>query len=304
MAAIVGAADVEMDKNASVQGQAKEKEKEMEKEKEKEKVKVDAKGGEVKLPPAARLVMQRCDRAELLLDNDAQWASMGHGIICYVSFSKSAAEKDIPSIVKYILKSPVLHNENAKWGDGSKPRALVDLADAEGWKLMVVPQAGLFSKLKGKYLQYRSVCEKQRGLELYTLLCEKLREALDGKPKKNDKPTVPLSTLTKDIFKTGLFGEFAEFDTETGMPTVDKAGQPVGKKKLKKLARIAAAHDKKRNAALASGNGTLPEAIEEHAAAKNVPESTSSRLIAGTYGNRQGMKIEAECGPFFHVFEV
>ena len=236
---------------------------------------------------AVRLVVQRVDHAELLLDNESHWASMDRGLVVYVSFTKSATEESVGKAVKMIMKSPIQTPSQAVWGDGTKPMPLQDMLKKKETdvRLMLVPQAGLVSKLKGKYLQYREICGKQRGLDLYNMLKKELRVAFDaalGKSSAAPKPAaVPLTIPTLEIFMSGVFGDFSEFDPETGIPTLAKDGTPVSKKKAKKFGRISAAHEKRRQAAAEAGTLGLESDEKEKQGQGRDQEEDDGRIIFG-----------------------
>lgn len=44
--------------------------------------------------------------------------------------------------------------------------------------------------------------------------------------------------------------------------------------------------------------GNLEPVLNEH----DPGDARVARIIAGTFGNRQGLRVVADCGPFFHTF--
>lgn len=42
--------------------------------------------------PSVKLVVQRCDHAELLVDNASEWVSIDRGLVIFVSFCKVKEE--------------------------------------------------------------------------------------------------------------------------------------------------------------------------------------------------------------------
>jgi len=170
---------------------------------------------------AVKLVVQRCKGASLVLDNAEQRASIGRGLVAYISFTSAAEafveeKRDGPlleKVARAVLNLPMV--TMGDWGDGTKPASLIKLSasmpDAE-IGVMIIPQAGITCKLKGKYIQYRGQCKKNTGAELYSAFCEKI-------------------------------------------------------------------------------------AAEANKKCPNV------QMVFGTFGNRQGLTLEAGCGPFTHVFE-
>ena len=124
---------------------------------------------------------------------------------------------------------------------------------------------------------------------------------------------------------------------EIGIPTVDAAGEPIAKSQLKKLKKQYEAQRKKwakrqlsiGDAATSAGASATsasapapappPASAPVHAPApapdvqdaKSVVDSPTSasvgaeevlKVVAGTFGNRQGFRMAAECGPFTHTF--
>jgi len=82
----------------------------------------------------------------------------------------------LPKAVKTLLNLPLL--TAGVWGDGSTTSSIVATARAaaaseedakrESPAVMVIPSAGLISKVKGKGLQYRGQCDKDESKQLYT----------------------------------------------------------------------------------------------------------------------------------------
>lgn len=147
-----------------------------------------------------------------------------------------------------------------------------------------------------------------------------------------------------------------KFDDTTGIPTHDAEGEPLSKKRLKKLNRVYQQQCKKyekwqesekrkseRTDVTDAENSNNPDK-DKHASAEAKSDSdvddTASKIedlsledgnsqlsshgydvsqktygvfaeleksglsiVAGTFGNRQGYKLDAEMGPFTHVFD-
>mmetsp|Transcript_5420 Transcript_5420/g.7549 ORF Transcript_5420/g.7549 Transcript_5420/m.7549 type:complete len:124 (-) Transcript_5420:117-488(-) len=122
------------------------------------------------------------------------------------------------------------------------------------------------------------------------------------------------------MFKTGDWkGRFQTFDEE-GFPLTEKDGQPVSKKLKKKLTRLHAAQKKKWEkhkmtsdgpAKMVSGSEKEEEKKGPNALMKGFGSRTGEacdvegivRLVAGSFGNRQGFTSKAELGPFSHVLD-
>ncbi|XP_030307880.1 D-aminoacyl-tRNA deacylase 2 isoform X2 [Calypte anna] len=98
-------------------------------------------------PVVARALLQQCVSARLQVKppdsgSEAEWVEIQRGLVIYICFFKGADEDLVPKI-----------------GD-----------------VLIIPQATLGGKLKGKKMQYHANIEKEKGLKLYSqlvTLCEK-----------------------------------------------------------------------------------------------------------------------------------
>ena len=123
-------------------------------------------------------------------------------------------------------------------------------------------------------------------------------------------------------------GKFGAWDSTTGLPTHDAQGEPLAKSQLKKLAKVQKVQASKfARAAAARAQGSIGDGgggsaavaapplaqqatvevpveavLPPPAALADAEEDDVVRVIAGTFGNRQGFKMTAECGPFVHTF--
>jgi len=118
-----------------------------------------------------RLLVQNCLSARLQLNWDqirdteesANYAEITDGLVVYVCFRSEADEATVAKMVKILLEAKI-------WSPHTKADVLKDC------DLLLVPQATLGAKLKGKMVQFHGNCEKSRGEELWALLIEKLRQ--------------------------------------------------------------------------------------------------------------------------------
>ncbi|NWX81625.1 DTD2 deacylase, partial [Nothoprocta ornata] len=88
------------------------------------------------------------------------------GLVIYICFFKGADEDLIPKIVNMLLNVQLSENESGKY---------VSVLDLPG-NVLIIPQATLGGKPKGKRMQYHTNIEKEKGFELYSQfvsLCEK-----------------------------------------------------------------------------------------------------------------------------------
>ncbi|NWJ10469.1 DTD2 deacylase, partial [Crypturellus undulatus] len=80
------------------------------------------------------------------------------GLVVYICFFKGADEDLVPKIVNTLLNVQLSENESGKY---------VSVLDLPG-SVLIVPQATLGGKLKGKRMQYHTNIEKEKGFELYS----------------------------------------------------------------------------------------------------------------------------------------
>ena len=104
--------------------------------------------------PGVVVIVQRCDEASLLVDNVDEWVHIGKGLVLNVSFSKVATPADVDKATQTLLSIPLM--TAGQWGDATKPAAITSLLqDGHEVSILVIPQASLVSKVRGKTLQVR-----------------------------------------------------------------------------------------------------------------------------------------------------
>ncbi|KAF7252027.1 D-aminoacyl-tRNA deacylase 2 [Varanus komodoensis] len=121
--------------------------------------------------PVARAVLQQCLHAKLQVKPaepgaEATWVEIQRGLIIYVCFFKGASEEIIPQMVNTLIHVKLSETEGGEY---------VSVLDLPG-SILIIPQATLGGKLKGRRMQYHSNIEKEIGLELYSQLvfqCER-----------------------------------------------------------------------------------------------------------------------------------
>ncbi|KAF0044242.1 D-aminoacyl-tRNA deacylase 2 [Scophthalmus maximus] len=120
---------------------------------------------------AARAVLQRCVRATLQVrpaehQAPAQFVQIDRGMVIYVCFFKGATDDILPKMVSTLLNLRLCESDSGK---------MVSVLELPG-SLLVVPQATLGGKAKGRAMQYHNNIGKEDGLRLYSAfvsLCEK-----------------------------------------------------------------------------------------------------------------------------------
>ncbi|XP_062824315.1 D-aminoacyl-tRNA deacylase 2 isoform X1 [Anolis carolinensis] len=113
--------------------------------------------------PLARTVLQQCRHARLQVKppeqgSEAEWVEIQRGLIIYVCFFKGASEEITSKMVNTLLNVKLSEIEGGKY---------VSILDLPG-DILIIPQATLGGKIKGRGMQYHSNIEKDIGLALYS----------------------------------------------------------------------------------------------------------------------------------------
>ena len=75
--------------------------------------------------PAVRAITMRVDEAQLLVDNDDEWVSIGRGLVCHVSFFKAARAESVRRAARRLLRLPLL--SRGQWGDELAPESVLQV---------------------------------------------------------------------------------------------------------------------------------------------------------------------------------
>eukprot|EP00656_Telonema_subtile_P039227 TRINITY_DN4435_c0_g1_i2.p1 TRINITY_DN4435_c0_g1~~TRINITY_DN4435_c0_g1_i2.p1 ORF type:complete len:189 (-),score=40.48 TRINITY_DN4435_c0_g1_i2:287-853(-) len=184
-------------------------------------------------------------------------------------------------------------------------------------QVMLVPQASLYSKLKGKTLTYRELADKQLSLELYQDFVTQVQCYFESTSQRGDlaaqfqagQRAVELKSAIQPelMFQQGDYeGCYGSYD-ERGVPLTNKDGEPLAKAALKKLEKIHSAQVK-RHARRAGGAGVQTAQPSKTGSPtrkeSSKPEGSKLYVVSGVFGNCQSLKLEAECGPFTHQFDI
>lgn len=204
--------------------------------------------------------------------------------------------------------------------------------------IVVVPQASLSVRAKsgGKGVSYRALASKEAGETLFDAFLMALNAAAAQALEKDRGACASASAhdahqqevLRKraaalvppaQLFKTGEHaGLYSEYDAR-GVPIKDANGQDLAKNALKKCEKLYVAHVKNHEKELQRGgvadSATLADAaaVSTELGAKQGAKAAGKpalapdsplRLIAGSYGRRQGLSLDAACGPFAHVLVI
>ncbi|XP_073495175.1 D-aminoacyl-tRNA deacylase 2 [Phyllobates terribilis] len=124
---------------------------------------------------AARVVLQQCLNAKLQVkpqdeESDAEWVEIQRGMVIYVCFFKGSSKDLIPKMVSSLL------NVKLSESDSGKHVAITELPG----DILIVPQATLGGKSKGRCMQYHANAGKEQGMELYALFLAQCQKDLEA----------------------------------------------------------------------------------------------------------------------------
>ncbi|XP_062863757.1 D-aminoacyl-tRNA deacylase 2-like [Trichomycterus rosablanca] len=110
----------------------------------------------------ARAVLQQCLHAKLQVkpadeESEARFVEINRGMVIYICFFKGATEDMIPKMVNSLLNMKLSETESGKY------TSVLDLPGS----VLIVPQATLGGKAKGKVMQYHGNIRKEDGQKLY-----------------------------------------------------------------------------------------------------------------------------------------
>ncbi|PIO38407.1 hypothetical protein AB205_0106880 [Aquarana catesbeiana] len=126
----------------------------------------------------ARVVLQQCLHAKLQVkppdkDSEAEWAEIQRGMVIYLCFFKGSSKDVIPKIVNSVL------NVRLSETDTGKRVSVIELPG----DILIVPQATLGGKSKGRCMQYHSNADKELGMELYAQFISQCQQELESHPR-------------------------------------------------------------------------------------------------------------------------
>ncbi|EGD77383.1 hypothetical protein PTSG_08478 [Salpingoeca rosetta] len=111
------------------------------------------------------VVLQKTNGVELQVDPDEdEWVKIGKGVIIFVAFLKDTTADQLPAIVKKLL-----HLKYCERASILEQRRDV----------LLVPQATLGGKIKGKQLQYHGNVSKDEGRDLFMALIAEFQKQLE-----------------------------------------------------------------------------------------------------------------------------
>mmetsp|Transcript_29976 Transcript_29976/g.44428 ORF Transcript_29976/g.44428 Transcript_29976/m.44428 type:complete len:429 (+) Transcript_29976:3-1289(+) len=196
-----------------------------------------------------------------------------------------------------------------------------EISNHGGVAMMIIPQANLVSKVKnmGKSVQYHDQIKKQRGSELFEEFVKtvklialehqittegcSIQGAHISSKKSPGYQTPNASAPPEEIFRDEAL--YSSWD-DCGFPLTDIEGNPIKKSAMKKLRKRFEAQKKRYTKYLDSGAGTSSATNVEKKEEKLVQEVDEKfiKIVAGTFGNRQGLDFSSDMGPFCHVLHL
>lgn len=94
---------------------------------------------------------------------------IGRGMVVFVCFLEKATEETVDKLSKNVANVRLSENEAGR---------RVSVCDIQG-DILIVPQATLGGKLKGKTMQYHMNIEKNFGEVLYHKFCKQVRTSVE-----------------------------------------------------------------------------------------------------------------------------
>ena len=126
--------------------------------------------------PSVILLLQQCKSAKLLVKppssedaNDSEFVNIGKGIVVYVSFLKSTTPDSVKRAASLALGVKLTHDEETS--------KLKSALDANG-DVLIVPQACLGGKVKGKSFQYHNLMGRDACKDMYQAFIDACAELL------------------------------------------------------------------------------------------------------------------------------
>ena len=125
---------------------------------------------------SVKLLIQQCNSAKLQVKpcsvegaNDEECVSIGRGVVVYVSFLKPATIESVHRAANMTLNVKLSYDE----ATGKLQSALDTNSD-----VLIVPQACLGGKLKGKTFQYHNLLAKEDSQALYQAYIDQCKQLI------------------------------------------------------------------------------------------------------------------------------
>eukprot|EP00111_Clytia_hemisphaerica_P005314 TCONS_00015355-protein len=153
-----------------------------------------------------KCIMQQCLSAKLMVkpaegdDSPAQYVQINQGVVVFICFLKDAAIDHLPKIVKSILEVRLSFSE-----ENQKRVSILDLPG----DVLIVPQATLGGRMKGKAIQYHNNVSKELGQQLYSDFVAQIKESFEKN--RTSKPN-------DCVVHSGTYGNLQVLNMETNGP--------------------------------------------------------------------------------------
>ncbi|XP_068109566.1 D-aminoacyl-tRNA deacylase 2 isoform X2 [Hyperolius riggenbachi] len=133
----------------------------------------------------ARVILQQCLHAKLQVKppdehSAAEWVEIQRGMVMYVCFFKGSTQDVVPKMVNSLLNVKLSETDTGKH---------VSITELPG-DILIVPQATLGGKAKGRCMQYHANANKELGMELYRQFISQSQQELQSHPKWAEAGTV------------------------------------------------------------------------------------------------------------------
>lgn len=155
-----------------------------------------------------KLVIQQCNSAKLKLpklDKEATEKNLeiSRGMVVFICFLKGAEQSDVLRAVQLVTNVKLCEQEEDSYNPSTKTKR-EDVKFVAG-DLLIVPQATLGGKLKGKALQYHDNISKSEGVALYESFNVELKQQMTQSAKAGR-------------FESGIYGARQVLSMDTNGP--------------------------------------------------------------------------------------
>ncbi|KAK7072119.1 D-tyrosyl-tRNA(Tyr) deacylase [Halocaridina rubra] len=120
-----------------------------------------------------RLVIQQCLNASLKLPGiegrEPEIVNIKRGMVVFICFLDKASEDTVEKLIKHIMSIRLSEDDSGH---------RVSICDIQG-DILIIPQATLGGKQKGKAMQYHMNVDKTLGEALYHKLCQGTRTSIE-----------------------------------------------------------------------------------------------------------------------------
>ncbi|KAK8753195.1 hypothetical protein OTU49_003188, partial [Cherax quadricarinatus] len=119
---------------------------------------------------------------------------IGRGMVAFVCFLDMASEETVRKLTKHLTNVRLSENDAGR---------RVSVCDLQG-DILIIPQASLGGRLRGKSMQYHMNVDKVLGKALYQKFCQSVRTAVEE--------------VSSGNVKCGVYGARQILSTDTNGP--------------------------------------------------------------------------------------